>query len=255
LRGIWTLLVGSDRRSQRRVRDLLRDRNGWHVAAECDGAAAAVAAVTRVVTDVAFIDVQLPDGDGFALASTLRGLDRPPLVVFTAEDQRFALDAFDAYGVGYLVKPIDKERFDTTTHRLELLLRPSAAGEAGRPSDPATVQGAPGRQLECLAIRSPGRIEFVQVDRISWVQGSGNYVEVHCDGRSFLYRERLHVLERHLDGDRFLRIHRRTIVNRSSIAEIRPISAGDYTVLMHDGASLRLSRSYRSALIALTRSP
>jgi two-component system LytT family response regulator len=113
------------------------------------------------------------------------------------------------------------------------------------------VQAAPGRQLECLAIRLTGRIEFVQVDRISWAR---NYVEIHCDGRSFLYRERLHVLERDLDPGRFLRIHRCTIVNRSSIAEIRPISAGDHTVVMGDGASLRLNRSYRSALIALTRS-
>jgi two-component system LytT family response regulator len=252
---IRALLIGMKGLSRQRVRTLLRRRAGWDVAGECDGAAAALTAAARLAPDIVLLDVELADGNGLVLASSLQGLARPPLIVLIADDQSLAVDAFEVQAVGYLVKPIDAARFETTVRRVERLLHAQAparrAHAARSDGGPPTSAGGP---IERLAIRSVGRVQFVEVARIQWVKGAGNYVEIQCDGASFLHRERLHVLERRLDPDRFVRIHRSTIVNRSSIAEIRPISAGDHTVLLRSGVSLRLSRTYRSALAVLARS-
>jgi two-component system LytT family response regulator len=252
---IRALLGGMEGLSLQRARSLLRRRAGWVLAGECDGAAAAMIAASRLAPDIVLLDVQLADRDGLALAASLQGLARPPLIVLIAADESFAVDAFDVHAVGYLVKPIDSARFETTVQRVERLLRATVLRGARTLATPMEARSnAPARHIDRLAIRSVGRVQFVEVARIQYVRGAGNYVEIHCDAKSFLYRERIHILERRLDPDRFVRIHRSTIVNRSSIAEIRPLSGGDYTVLLRNGGSLRLSRTYRPMLATMARS-
>lgn len=252
---IRALLVGMEGLSRQRTRALLRRRVGWELAGEHDGGATARNAVSRLSPDIVLLDVQVGDRSGLALASSLRDLARPPLTVLIAPDESLAVDAFDVHAVGYLVKPIDPARFETTAQRVERLLRaPVLRGSRPLPAPAEASPSAAEPHIDRLAIRSVGRVQFVEVARIHYVRGAGNYVEIQCDGTSFLFRERIHFLERRLDPDRFVRIHRSTIVNRSSIAEIRPISAGDHTVVLHDGTTLRLSRTYREALATMVRS-
>jgi two-component system LytT family response regulator len=117
----------------------------------------------------------------------------------------------------------------------------------------AAAEPPPAGYLQRLVIRSIGRVQIVEVAHIGWMKASGNYVEVHAGSEMFLHRERLRVLERQLDPAEFVRIHRSIIVQRTAVKELRPLAAGDYSVLLAGGELLRLSRTYRAALDALTR--
>lgn len=233
------LVVDDEPAARAGVRALLDAHPRWQVIGECDSAAGLRHALEEAVPDAVFLDIRLPGGDGIDLARLLQALEPRPLVVFTTAFEAHALDAFEVQAVDYLLKPFDDARFRTALARLEQALA-TRGGAAG-----------PARFLERLVIRSIGRVQFVDVAQIDWLEASGNYVEVHTASGSYLHRERLRVLEAELDPSVFVRIHRSVIVSRPSVAELRPIAGGDHAVLLRGGRELRLSRTYRAALASL----
>lgn len=235
---IRALLVDDEQTARDNVRALLAGEPRWQVIGECEDAASLRDALARETPDVVFLDIRLPGADGVELARMLQQLEPRPLVIFITAYEHYAVSAFEVQAIDYLLKPFDDVRFQMALRRAE---------------DALGTPGPSGRYAQRLVIRSIGRVQFVEVAHIDWLEASGNYVEVHTNGQSFLHRERLRVLEQQLDPGEFVRIHRSIIVHRKIVKELRPLAGGDYSVLVHGGTALRLSRTYRAALEQLAR--
>lgn len=241
---IRAMVVDDEPHARESVRALLRAEPRWCVIGECDSGRALHSAIKTNVPDVVFLDIRLPDGDGVALARRLLRVEPRPLVVFTTAFERYAVAAFEVQAIDYLMKPFDDLRFQAALRRVEHALASASA---------LAVTAPPSRHVQRLVIRSLGRVQFVEVADIDWLEASGNYVEIHTAAASFLHRERLRVLEEQLDPAEFVRIHRSIIVNRTAVKELRPLAGGDYSVVLRGGEPLRLSRTYRAVLELLLR--
>lgn len=210
------------------------------VVGECAAAAAAIEAVQRLAPDLMFLDVRLPGLDGFELLGELP-LARRPQVVFLTAYERFALRAFDAQAVDYLLKPIDDERFDRALERVRAARRTlQLAAVATQAQTAAFPQRFPARVGR--------RIVVVHVADIDWIEAIGDYCGLHAVGRVHLVREPLQVLERQLDPAQFQRIHRSAIVRVARIAELRAATNRDAVARLADGTTLKVSRTYSDAL-------
>jgi two-component system LytT family response regulator len=239
---IRAAIVDDEPLARERLRTLLRAEGDVSVVAECAEGRAAVRAIETHRPDVVFLDVQMPEMDGFAVLQALSPR-RVPNVVFVTAYDKYALQAFDVHAVDYLLKPFDRDRFRRA------LARVRAAVEAGEPPTPRLLAllerlRREGR-LDRLVVKSRGRIVFLRADEIDWIEAAGNYVRVHAGKEAHLMRETLGTLEERLDHGRFVRIHRSTIVNLDSVKELVPSFHGDYVVRLRDGTELVLSRSFR----------
>ncbi len=188
------------------------------------------------------------------------GAERMPLTIFVTAYDRYALDAFEVHALDYLLKPFSDERFDSALDRArrtlrsrerealsEKLLALVAEHRAGDASQ-AKARSATSPHLDRLAIKRSGRVVFLDVDEIDWIQAAGVYVRIHANGTSHLLRETLGALEKRLDPARFVRIHRSAIVPLDRIAALESDRSGEYRVVLDDGTRLKLSRSYREKL-------
>jgi two-component system, LytTR family, response regulator len=213
--------------------------------------------------DAVFLDVQMPELDGFGVVQAV-GADRmPPTVFVTAFDQH-ALHAFDVAAVDYLLKPFDDERFDVAWERLRARAAAgSLAAEAVRLGTLLTAMGSASAPPSALAaasdsvrttyldrimVRKDQRTTFVRMADVQWMESAGNYVILHVGREKHEVRETLTAMEARLDPRRFARIHRRVIVALDAIRELQPWFGGDQVMILHDGAKLRVSRTHRAAL-------
>jgi two-component system LytT family response regulator len=235
---IRALVVDDEPHARDSVLALLGGEPRWEVIGTCDSAGALRDAVAAEVPAAVFLDVRLPGDDGVTLARDLARLTPAPLVVFTTAFEGYAVSAFELQAIDYLLKPFDDQRFRVALRRVEQALASTAARTASAP-DP---------YLRRVVIRSIGRVQFVDVDQIDYLEASGNYVEIHAGQASYLHRERLRVLEAQLDPADFVRIHRSIIVHRAAVTELRPLPGGDYSVILRGGRPLRMSRTHRLAL-------
>jgi two-component system, LytTR family, response regulator len=226
---------------------------GIEVVGEAADGAAAIDLVRDVRPDLLFLDVQMPGLNGFDVVEQL-GADDLPAVIFVTAWDRFALRAFDAHAIDYLLKPVDPERLRRALERARQLL----AGEPRRSLEErihALLQGV-GRgadHLSRVVVRHQGRILLVRVDDIDWIEAASNYVQIHVRGKSFTLRETMGRLEERLDPAEFLRIHRSLIVRIDRIREMEPLLQGDYLIVLADGTRLTSSRSYRQRIRDLLR--
>ena len=245
---IRTLVVDDEPLARQRLRTLLAPDPDLELIGECGDGRQAVTAVQQLKPDLMFLDVEMPALDGFEVLHALAGVALPVVVFVTAHD-RYALRAFEAHALDYLLKPFDKERFAQALMRAKNQVRlGQAAGIEDRlRSLLQTVEGR--RPLpERLVVKSAGRVSFVRVAEVDWIEAAGNYVRLHLGKEEHLLRESLGGLEARLDPRRFVRIHRSTIVNIDRIRELRPTFHGDYLVVLKDGAELTLSRGCRDKL-------
>jgi two-component system LytT family response regulator len=245
---IRTLLVDDEPLARQRLRALLARDDDIDLFGECGDGGQAVAAVQNLHPDLLFLDVQMPVLDGFGVLESLAGMTLPVVVFVTAHD-RFALKAFEVHALDYLLKPFDKDRFGITLQRAkaQVALGRTAALENNLRALLQTVHDkrvGPDR----LVVKSGGRISFIRVEDIDWIEAAGNYVKLHVGKEDHLLRESLGSLEARLDPSRFVRIHRSTIVRLERIRELQPAFHGDYHVLLHDGTELTMSRSCREKL-------
>lgn len=265
---IRVLIVDDEPLAREGIRLLLEKDPEIDIVGECGDADSAARAVRAERPALVFLDVQMPGGSGFDVLIRTADLP-PPVVVFVTAFDQYALRAFEACALDYLLKPFDDDRFVKTLSRAKRAIRERRAGEMNRQlvsllerfqpgsegppvlADPG--DGAGSKWLTRLAIKSSGRVVFVRAEEIDWIGAADYYVEVHVGDKAHLLREPMTKLEARLDPRRFIRIHRSSIVNVDRVAEVRNTPHGDSLVLLHDGTKLRMSRSRRDRLGEMLR--
>jgi len=243
-----TLIVDDEQLARERLRQLLADQPEIELVGECVDGREAVAAIKKESPDLIFLDIQIPELDGFAVLEAINAEPMPVIVFVTAHD-KFALRAFEVHAVDYLLKPFDRERFESALRRA--LDQVKHRGDAARSEAQAamlTEMPAPAKPVERLAIKSGGRIIVVKTADIAWIQSAHNYVEIHEDKQSHLLRETISAIETRLPPDKFVRISRTVIVNVDRVKEMEPLFHGEYAVTLQNGQRLTLSRRYRHKL-------
>jgi len=276
---IRALIVDDEKPARERVRRLVARDPRVELAGSCAGGADAVAALRAAAqagapVHVLFLDVQMPEMSGFdviqALGAALAAQEIPEIVFVTAHDE-FALRAFEAHAIDYLLKPFSDERFQASLDRAIRRVRAGRAdlmvtemqallaGGASRsplslpaPGGPANPNQGPlthPRALDRIVVRGGDRVRLLPVDQISWIEAEGMYVKLHTrDGATHLHRALLGTLDRALDGRRFVRIHRSAIVNIDLVAELRQDPHGDYVAVLRDRTEVRVGRRFRERL-------
>ena len=242
--------------ARRRIARLLRSEKGVSVIAECSGGLETVARVTVEQPDLLFLDVQMPDLNG--IEAVLRiGVERMPPVVFVTAFDQYAIKAFELNAVDYLLKPYDTERFQQAFARARQRLETGdAAARARDLQNVVQVLLAEKKRAETeqngsfidrIGVKVDGALRIVRVTDVDWFETDGNYVRVHVGQINHPMRGTIAELEKQLHPDRFVRIHRRHIVNLDRVAEVQPWFAGDAILILRDGTKLRVSRTHRAA--------
>lgn len=247
---IRVLVVDDEPLARERLRKLLENEPEIELIGECADGISALNAIRDQAPELVFLDVQMPELDGFEVLGQL-GSDKLPAVVFTTAHDQFALKAFEIHAVDYLLKPFGKERFQTALQRAIAQVRRHHAGDLSQRLSAllATVQSEPKSKFASrIAVKSSGRVVFVKVDDIDWVEAADNYVSLHSGNEEHLHRETMAALEAQLPPAKFMRISRSTIVNVDRIKELQPLFHGEYAVILRNGTKLTLSRSYRDRL-------
>ncbi|MFZ0828234.1 MAG: LytTR family DNA-binding domain-containing protein [Verrucomicrobiia bacterium] len=240
---IRTLIVDDEPLARDRLRHLLQDDPDIELVGECADGREAVAAMGRTLPELIFLDVQLPELDGFGVLAAV-GTGPMPVIVFVTAHEQFALRAFEVHAVDYLLKPFDRERFQKALRR---------AIERVRNRDPGAIRQ---RQLGLfadlqssqLAVKSGGHVVWVKLDDIDWIGSADNYAELHVGAKSHLLRETLGALETRLAPEKFVRISRSAIVNAQRIKELHRLFYGGYELILKDGTQLTVSRRHRHKL-------
>ncbi|MGH7615952.1 MAG: LytR/AlgR family response regulator transcription factor [Gemmatimonadaceae bacterium] len=250
------VVVDDEAIARQRVIRLLEDMGGAEIVGKCAGGEAAVAQIAALEPDIVFLDVQMPDLDGFGVLQALAGRT-PPAVVFVTGFDEYAVRAFEVHAVDYLLKPYDAARFREAFRRAEARAASSASCVyEGRlralVAEYLDARGAGSRMhgLDRVAVKTDGIVRIVRTRDVDWWETDGNYVRIHVGAKAHLIRMTLTGVEAQLDASQFARIHRRYIVNLDRIAEIQPWFAGDAVIVLRSGAKLRLSRTYRLKLHA-----
>lgn len=247
---IRALIVDDEPLARERLRKLLEKEPEIELLGECADGVAAVEVIRRQSPDLVFLDVTMPELDGFGVLAQIGG-ERMPAVVFTTAHDQFALKAFEVHAVDYLLKPFDQERFHTALRRAVGQVRQRQTGDLNQRLNAllADVRSeSKSKYAERIAVKSSGRVVFVKVDDIDWVEAADNYVSLHVGHEEHLHRETMSALETQLPPRKFMRISRSTIVNVDRIKELQPLFHGEYAVILRNGAKLTLSRSYREKL-------
>ncbi|HEX8696304.1 MAG TPA: LytTR family DNA-binding domain-containing protein [Longimicrobium sp.] len=253
-----TLVVDDEPLARRRVLRLLAAEPTVQLVGECGDGREAVRAIRELRPDLVFLDVQMPEMDGFAVLRALEPGPLPMVVFVTAFDQ-YAIQAFEVHALDYLLKPFDPERLQAALRRAE-----TRAHRAGRDHERRLVEllehvaqgqqelgrrmAPPGAAAGRLLVKQGERMVLLKAEDVDWIESEGNYVGLHVGKQKYLVRGTMASMEEQLDPRRFLRIHRSTIVNLDRVKEVRPWFAGDCIVVLNDATELRLSRRYRDRL-------
>lgn len=224
------LIVDDEPIARRNIAVLLRRDPGIGEIVECDSGAAAMDEMRRSKVDLLFLDVEMPECDGFDVLE-LMGADMPPAVIFVTAYDEYALRAFDAGALDYLLKPFDDARFERALERARKRLAP----------DPPHARSATAR----IAVKCGGQTLFLAAADIDWIEAANYYACLHVGDATHILRRSLQTLEKELDERMFLRIHRSVIVNCSKVRGLELDGSGEYEVVLHSRARLKLSRRYR----------
>jgi two-component system LytT family response regulator len=244
---IRTVIADDESLARNKLRILLNEEAGVQVVAECRNGAEAIAAVRAHKPDLLFLDIQMPDADGFEVLNTLSADEEIPVTVFTTAYDQFAIRAFEAHALDYLLKPFDQGRLHHSIERARSEFLKSHDSELAHRILAALAKGRTSNDRR-LVIKAGGRVVFIDLDEIHWVEAAANYVKLNTGKESYLLREAIgHVSER-LDPEQFIRIHRSTIVNVQKIKELQPCNSGEYIVILKSGKELSCSRGYRAGL-------
>ena len=260
-RRIRAVIADDEPAARRGVRMLLERDPAVEVTGEASTGAEAVRLIQRDKPDLVFLDVQMPDGDGFDVLRQVGDREMPVVVFVTAYDEH-ALRAFEVNAVDYLLKPYDDARFSGALNRAKDAVRRRLTDQVNarlvqlldylQQVGTAAV-GPAERDSARILIKSSGEIFFLKAGEIDWIEAEGDYMKFHVGGRAHLMRETMARLEARLDPSQFIRIHRSTIVNLDRVRKLSPSFAGDYAVVLQDGTTLKLSRGYQERLEALLK--
>lgn len=257
---ITTIIVDDEPLARRNIRLLLKDDPEIEIAGEAGSGREALSLIRKQSPDLVFLDIQMPEMDGFGVLENLEATQLPVIVFVTAFDQ-YALKAFEFHALDYLLKPFDDARFSKALAKAKLQVEQKELkdlserlvalleGREQRPEEQPRT-----RYVTRLLIKSAGRVFFLKTDEIDYIQAEDYYVKLHVGRKGHLLRETMNEMEAKLDPSKFLRIHRSSIVNIERIREMQQHFNGEYIVLLHDGTELKLSRSRREQLQSLLKS-
>src|SRR5690349_16482409 len=248
--GPWRAVVVDDEPLARQTIGLLLSReDDFAIVAECAHGADAIEAIRRERPDVLFLDVQMPEVDGFEVLRTL-GPGAVPAVIFVTAFDRYALQAFEQHALDYLLKPFSDERFAVVLGRTRERLRERTfASMAGRLSDLLSATAGAGTTSRQLVVRDAGRTLVIPHDDIVWIEAEDYCARIHLRSRTLLVRDSLRALSDSLDAAGFVRVHRSAIANIACIREIEPLASGDQRLTLSDGTVLKISRTYRAHVV------
>ena len=245
---IRTLIVDDEMLARSRIRQLLQNEPEIVIVGECADGQEAVTAIRKETPDLVFLDIQMPELNGFGVLEAIQNECTPVIVFVTAHD-KFALKAFEVHAVDYLLKPFDRERFETALrHAMKQVKNSEGNLLAQRLSAVIAELKTPPKSQDRLTIKDNGRIVFVKVTDIDWLEAANNYVEIHEGKESHLLRQTFEDTEARLPPEKFVRISRSVIVNIDRIKDLQPYFHGDYNVKLFDGTRLTLSRRYQDKL-------
>ena len=254
MKGIRAVIVDDEPLAREGVRLHLEAESDIEVVGEAGTGEEAVTLIETLRPDLLFLDVQMPGLDGFGVLDAV-GPVHMPVTIFTTAYDEFALRAFDAHAIDYILKPYDAQRFHSATERARMQLTGRRKAHIDDRLDSLLDELRSRNQyLERLVVRSGGRILILRVAEIDWIEAASNYVRLHAGGREYLLRETMTALEAKLDPMEFVRIHRSTIVRVDRIRELEPLFQGDYVVVLDDSTRLTSSRGYRERLQELLQS-
>ena len=239
---LQTIIVDQEAPDRQRIRSLLEEGE-FQVAAECQSGQEAITAIQRHDPDLVFMDVPLEDLDGFGVIRQV-GPERMPPVILMAEGKQHAHEAIEADAVDYLLKPLDEERFYRALERARQRCQLRRLDRLGQSLERLLAMTRP-KVRDRLVVRTQGSVYLVKVDDIDWIEAARNYVKIHCGGDEHLMRETLSNVEKRLDPERFLRIHRSTLVNLDRVKKIEPGLGSEAVAELFDGTRLMISRAYR----------
>lgn len=252
---IKALIVDDELLARKFIRRMLKQDPDFEIAGESGNGKEAVEMIRAQKPDVVFLDVQMPEMDGFGVLEAV-GLGQLPDIVFTTAYESYAIRAFELHALDYLLKPFDQQRFrDAIKHAKERVH--SRQQEDGRLQIGALLERINSKQayLDRLIIRADGRITFLNTREIDWIVADDKYVHLHTGSGARMVRQTLTAMEAQLDPVKFVRVHRSTMVNVDRIKELQPLFNGEYSVLMDDKTKLTLSRKYKDKLFQLLGKP
>ena len=245
---IRAVIADDDALVREQLRLLLAEETGVEVVAECSDALQTITAVRTRKPDLLLLDIEMQDADGFQVLNCISPQDMPIVILSSTNDQH-AIRAFEACALDYLLKPFDRLRLHTAIERTRAeLVKTHDRHLTHRILDLLAEARTESQTDRRLVVKSGGRVVFVEMSEIDWVEAAGNYVEVKTRSGSHLIREGIGSLSKRLDPSQFVRIHRSIIVNVRKIKELQPCNRGEYMVVLKDGKQLSCSRGYRAKL-------
>jgi two-component system LytT family response regulator len=245
---IRTLIVDDEPWARTKLLSLLSSEADIEIVRACGGGEEAIEAIVSLAPALVFLDVQMPGMDGFAVIETI-GTAAMPLVIFATAHNQYALRAFDAQALDYLLKPFDEERFQRALQRARQRLTAPALQEVKLQRLLESLRDEH-RYLQKIVVPCAGRMLILKATDVDWLEASGNYVTLHVGRTTYLLRESLNAFEKKLDPRQFVRLHRSAMVNVDRIKELAPWSGGEQSVVLLDGTPLTVGRVFRGRLMA-----
>lgn len=252
MKKLRALIVDDEPIARKGIRRELEREGDVEILAECANGRDAVTAIQKQKPDLVFLDLQMPELDGFGVVETV-GVEQMPTVIFVTAYDEFALRAFELHALDYLLKPFNRERFQNALQRAKRQIQQSSLESVSQRllaliEDSGRHRSAAEPYLERIVVKSGGKIFFINTGEIDWIEAADNYVRLHVGKRSYLVQGTMSRLESKLNPETFLRIHRSAIVNTSHIKELQPLFHGEYVITLASGKALTSSRSYRDKL-------
>jgi two-component system LytT family response regulator len=251
---LTVLIVDDEPLAREGLRILLADDPEITAVQEAKNGREAVQCVREGRPDLVFLDVQMPEMDGFSVVGEI-GPEQMPAVVFVTAHDQYAIRAFEINAIDYLLKPVTGERFVQSLARAKARLSTREPQESRQILSLLETIASPRRYLKRMAVQSAGKTSFIGVEDVDWIRAAENYVELHVAQARHLLLVAMNTLEKSLDPETFVRIHRSLIVNLHRVKEIQPASHGEYVLLLHSGVRLQSGRTYHERVKALIANP
>lgn len=246
---IRTLIVDDEPLARALLRSFLAADAEIEVIGECGDGYTAIEMIESAAPELVFLDIQMPDLDGFGVLRALAPDAIPNIAFVTAYDQ-FALKAFDVHAIDYLLKPFDRERFERTLARAKQQIALQKSKDVNEELlRILNEQNARPQPVQRILVKTGDKAFFVRPGEISWIEAQGNYVALHIGAQSFLLRQTICALEKQLDPAKFQRIQRSTIINLDAMSQMHPAGRGEHEIVLKDGVRLKLSHTYRESFL------
>ena len=252
---IRALIADDESLARKFIRQMLKDDHDVEIVGECGNGREAVAMIRKQNPDLVFLDVQMPEMDGFAVLESI-GTERLPEIIFATAYEQYAIRAFELHALDYLLKPFDQARFKDAIKHAKERFRSEHRNE-GQTQISALLESIKNKPqyLDRLMIKAAGRITFLSIDEINWIEADDKYVHLHTGKIAPMVRQTLSAMETQLDPKKFRRVHRSAIVNVGRIKELQPLFSGEHSILLEDGTKLTLSRNYKDKLFEFLGKP